>query len=57
MELIKYLKANKVEHYKTDDLDIKFSPLAHLPESKEVPMSKVEDENELLYYSAGERPA
>ena len=55
-ELIRFLKEQKIEHYKTDKYDIKFSPLAHLPELPKAPTSNTVDEDELLYYSAGERP-
>lgn len=56
-ELVSLLKSQKIEHFKTEKYDIKFSPLAHLPEQEKAPSSRIEDENELLYYSAGERPA
>lgn len=59
MELVRFLKEQKIEHYKTDKIELKFSPLAHLPEIKTNPSSNTEvtDEQELLFYSAGDRPA
>lgn len=50
------LKENKIEHFKTDLYDIKFSPLAHLPNVETVSSSIPEDQNDLLFYSSGARP-
>ena len=53
--LIAVLKENKIEHYKSEALEIKFSMMAFLPNLPENPSSEVsnkEDTDELLYYSA-----
>jgi hypothetical protein len=48
--LIANLKANKIEFYKDGDFEIKFSPLAFIPDIVN-PTQKNDDENELLFYS------
>jgi hypothetical protein len=46
----------KVQHYKTADLELLFSPMAFLPETEKGPMSPKEaDIDELLFYSAPQR--
>jgi hypothetical protein len=53
-ELVTFLKKEKVEHFKSEHIELKFSLMAHLPEIKKNPEPREED---LLYYSAGDRPA
>ncbi len=54
--LIALLKANKVEHYKSGEVEIKFSMLAFLPDAPEKTIPKaINEDDELLYYSAPER--
>ena len=48
--LIANLKANKIEFYKDGDFEIKFSPLAFIPDIVN-PTQKNDDDNELLFYS------
>ena len=56
-QLIAILKGNKVEHYKSESVEIKFSMLAFLPDAPQTPKSGLltEDTDELLFYSAPER--
>lgn len=48
--LIANLKENKIEFYKDGDFEIKFSPLAFIPDIVN-PTQKNDDDNELLFYS------
>lgn len=48
------LKTNKVEHFKSEKYEIKFSQFAFAPEFVAPQPVKEEDINELLYYSARE---
>jgi hypothetical protein len=51
--LIDELKRNRVEHFKEGDLEIKFSPLAFLPdEVTNAPLLKDQIDDELLFYSS-----
>jgi hypothetical protein len=55
-QLIEILKESKIEHYKSESLEIKFSMLAFLPKEPEAPKSvQTTDEDELLFYSAPAR--
>ena len=51
-ELLKFLKENKILHYKDSDIEVTFSPLAFIPENIDIPQQTSEDDKKLLYYSS-----
>jgi hypothetical protein len=55
ISLLAELKANKIEYYKDGDFEVKFSPLAFLPDIV-TPPEKTENIDELMYYSTQGRP-
>lgn len=57
VKLLEFLKENKIESFKNENIEVKFSQLAFLPKEVFEPKSEVqpEDTDELLFYSAPER--
>lgn len=54
-DLVKFLKDNKVQHFRKGDMEIVLSPLAFeipLPEIKDSLVDK--DNEELMYWSSGD---
>jgi hypothetical protein len=63
LELIEFLKLNKVEYYRNGDIEIKLNPASFIPQDipevtnqEQVPSSGDELTDELLFYSAPGRP-
>lgn len=51
LSLLAELKANKIEYYKDGDFEVKFSPLAFIPDIV-TPPENVENIDDLVYYSS-----